>query len=154
MHPRIVGRCLAAAFLLSAPALRAQDATEADHARVAGCYAVEPAAEAPWLVDVEPRVRLTMEPLEGAPGSGPQYRVRPAGAPRARVVYSFLSWSLFGEGRIVSIVWSSEEDQIGLVFVPEPERAHAELLGSTTFFTHEMMTTTDPVDVPVTAIDC
>ena len=69
-------------------------------------------------------------------------------------MYSFLSWSLLGEGRIVSIVWSSEEDQIGLVFVPEPERVHAELLGSTTFFTHEMMTTTDPVDVRVTAIDC
>jgi hypothetical protein len=155
MTTRAVVRSLAVASLLGAPALAAQDATEADHARVAGCYAIERTADAPWLSAIEPNVRLTLEPLQAEPGTGPQYLVRPASSrPTVAGLYTYLGWSLFGGGQIVSIVWSTDENQIGLTFVPEPERPHVESIGSTTFFSHELMRESPPVDVRVTAIDC
>jgi hypothetical protein len=135
--------------------LSAQDATEADHVRVAGCYAIERSAEAPWLSGVEPTIRLTMEPLEAQPGTGPQYRVRPAaGRPSIAPLYTYLAWSLYAGGQLVSIVWSTNENMIGLTFAPEPGRPHVRSIGSTTFFSHELMRESPPVDVGVTAIDC
>jgi hypothetical protein len=133
----------------------AQDATEADHQRVAGCYAIERSAQAPWLSGVEPNIRLTMERLEGEPGTGPQYVVRSASRePTVAPLYSFLSWSLFGGGQLVSIVWSTNDNMIGLTFAPEPERPNVRSIGSTTFFSHELMRESPPVDVGVTAIAC
>jgi hypothetical protein len=134
--------------------VRAQDATEADHVRVAGCYLIEQATDAPWLLGIEPTVRLTMDRLEDQ-GTGPQYKVVSA-APRPTVapLYTFVAWSLYGGGQIVSIVWSTEENQIGLTFFPEPERPHVASIGSTSFFSHEKMATSPEVDVRVTAIDC
>jgi hypothetical protein len=154
MNVRVLGWGLAIA-LLRAPALAAQDATEADHARVAGCYLIEQASDAPWLLGVEPTVRLTMDPLEEQQGTSPQYHVRAAASrPTVAPLYTHLAWSLYGGGQIVSIVWSTDQNQIGLTFVPEPDRAHVESIGSTTFFSHETMQTSPPVDVRVTAIDC
>ena len=141
--------------LLGAPALRAQDATAAEHARVVGCYLIEQAADAPWLLAIEPTVRLTLDPLAAQPGTSPQYKAVPAAArPTIASLYTYLGWSLYGGGQIVSIVWSTDENQIGLTFVPEPERPHVESIGSTTFFSHELMRESPPVDVRVTAIDC
>jgi hypothetical protein len=141
--------------LSSASPLLAQDAAEAEHARVAGCYLIEQPPDAPWLLGIEPRVRLTTERLADQPGLGPQYLVRPiSGRPAVAPLYTHLAWSLYGGGQLVSIVWSTGENQIGLTFVPEPERPHAESVGSTTFFSHEVMETSPPVDVRVTAIDC
>ncbi|MSR35704.1 MAG: hypothetical protein EXR95_03525 [Gemmatimonadetes bacterium] len=138
---------------LAAAPLAAQSAS-AELTRVAGCYAIEPAADAPWLHDLEPRLRLTLEPAETELGAEIQYLVRPAGERTMPAKYPFLAWSLLGDGALVSIVWSSDKDMVGLSFAPEPERAHARTIGSTTFFSHEMMRTTPPVDVRVTAIDC
>jgi hypothetical protein len=149
----VLASCLG--LLAAARPLAGQDATEADHARVAGCYAIERSVEAPWLAGVEPNIRLTMERLEAEPGTGPQYVVRSASRePTVAPIYSFLSWSLFAGGQLVSIVWSTDDNMIGLTFAPEPERPNVRSIGSTTFFSHEMMRESPPVDVGVTAIAC
>lgn len=150
---RAAARTLAV-LLLAAPALAAQEGSSPAHARVAGCYAIEPALEAPWLEGVDANVRLTLEPMKVDPGTTPAFVVRAAAARASAPRYPYQSWSLYGDGEIVSIVWTSETDMIGLTFVPAPGRAGAVSLGSTTLFTHEMMRTTPPVDVRVIAIDC
>jgi hypothetical protein len=146
---------LGAGLLAAARPSAAQDLSEGDYARVAGCYAIERSAQAPWLAGVEPNIRLTMEPLRAEPGTGPQYVVRSAARePTVAPLYSYLSWSLFAGGQLVSIVWSTDENMIGLTFAPEPERPNVRAIGSTTFFSHEMMRESPPVDVGVTAIAC
>jgi hypothetical protein len=154
LPPRTILLMLTACVPLAAAAPLAAQTAGAQLARVAGCYAIEPAADAPWLRDLEPRVRLTLEPVATELGAEIQYQVRPAGERTVPARYSFLAWSLLGDGPFVSIVWSSDKDMVGLSFAPEPERAHAQTIGSTTFFTHEMMRTTPPIEVRVTAIDC
>lgn len=151
---------LVAATLAAAPRpLAAQDAGRQAHERVAGCYEIEPTVDAPWLAGLEQAFRLTLEPVPALAaadlGGSPQYLVRPAAGERRQPVrYTYLAWSLFGNGEIVSIVWSSEREQVGLTFVPIPERAHAVSIGSTTFFEHEKVKTTEPVEVKVTAVLC
>lgn len=150
---------LAAPFSLSAQDARTE-AERAAHSRVAGCYAIDATDEAPWLRTVEPRIRLTLESVPPTPGIGAgdptQLLVRPmAGDERAAPRrWTYLAWSLYGEGEIVSIVWSSAEEQIALTFMPEPMKPSAVSIASTTWFRHEGATTTEPVDVRVTAVLC
>jgi hypothetical protein len=152
---------LASAFASGGAA--AQDAPSTDdirraHERVMGCYRLEPSADAPWLHEVDQSFRLTLDPAPGAgsdPGGAPQYLVREATGARVQPTrWTWLAWSLFGDGDIVSIVWSSGQDQVALTFVPDPSRPNVVSLGSTTFFEHEKQKLSDPVDVRVTAILC
>lgn len=158
----LAASCIAAASgtPLSGQDARA-DAARAPYDRVAGCYAIAATDEAPWLRVVEPRIRLTLEPVPpalgmAAAGEPAQFLVRPmAGDERtAPQRWTYLAWSLFGEGEVVSIVWSSAAEQVALTFMPEPMKPSAVSIGSTTWFWHEQATTAGPVDVRVTAVLC
>ena len=134
------------------------DDVRAAHARVMGCYKIAPSADAPWLREVEQAIQLTLDPVPdngSDPGGSPQFFVKAASGERVQPLrWTYLAWSLFGEGEVVSVVWSSGQDQVALTFVPDPSRPNVESLGSTTFFEHEKQRLSDPVDVKVTATLC
>ena len=141
-----------AALALAAPPASAQEIPESAYRAAAGCWTVAPVGPAPWLAAVDLRLVLTLQPLEGMFES-PQMLVRPGSDPNGEAAgYPFAAWSLYADGAVVSVVWSSENDQIGLTFEPGPARRGAP--GSTTYFRHETMETTEPVEVRVTRTSC
>ena len=148
---------LAASLALACAAPRpaaAQEIPESAYRAVAGCWTVEPMGAAPWLAAVDARLLLTLEPVEGMSES-PQLLVRPGSDPTGLAAgFPFAAWSLFADGLVVSIVWSSESDQIALMFEPEREPAVRPAVGTTTYFRHETMETTEPVGVRVTRTSC
>ena len=165
--PLTLGPAFAAALLLvaalvpgraAAQGAPSQDEIRQAHERVMGCYQIAPSADAPWLREVEQAFRLTLDPVPNAvpdPGGAPQFLVRAAQGERVQPKrWSYLAWSLFGDGDIVSVVWSSGQDQVALTFVPDPSRPNVVSIGSTTFFEHEKQKLSDPVDVRITAILC
>ena len=151
---RRAGRVLALAPWVALGLLIAQpaDAQRTAHERVAGCYSAEATPAAPWLGELEQRMRLTLEPVVSEPGFPLQFGVELLSGGHAE--YPYLAWSLFDDGRVVSVTWTSATDQVGLVFEPDPGAPRSTTIGTTTFFTHETGMTTEPVDVRVTSIAC
>ena len=154
----LLATALAPAHALAQGAPMADEIREM-HARVMGCYKIAPSADAPWLREIEQAIQLTLDPVPNTgvsdPGGSPQFLVKAAQGERVQPLrWTYLAWSLFGDGEVVSVVWSSGQDQVALTFVPDPSRPNVESLGSTTFFEHEKQKLSEPVDVKVTATLC
>lgn len=137
---------------LAAAPLCAQDAgADAAHRRVAGCYALAPASEEPWLVGLERRIELTLEPVPAA-GATRQRVARASEGPASG--YAHFSWSVFGDGRVAQILWSGEAEQVAIVFDPAGAPGPEGLLGEATFFSHDPERTAAPVAVRVAPVAC